>query len=216
MATWYLLNTIRFKGPSGPALLKAGTLIDDAVRSLTDIQNAGGCVAPSTYPTVKANAAICQTLLARGGAEGLEFTGEADRIMMSSFLVDQQGIDQNRVSSSGAAGATVAAGAAICPNLTITPKYSGKVVVEVDASFAALGAGVVTPLVKQATTTIIALAASSGTGGPLNYHMKLEITGLTLGTAVTFSFVTTGTDATVTLGAGATGKAANFRVAEVM
>jgi len=138
-------------------------------------------------------------------------------IMATAVAAESDAFDTNRVSTNGAAGATVAAGAAISAACTITPKTSGTVKVRAWVSAQGLGAGATfTPVLKQGTTTIAAPAQHNGaaTTFPYNAWVELEVTGLTVGTAVTFNWVSTAGDGTVTLGNGATGKASGLTVEE--
>lgn len=214
MATWYLLNTIKFKGPTGPMLLKAGKLIDDTQISLSLVAAAGGVYVPSSDAAAAAAALIANKRSKQGEADQAPAT-LLDLLVLAAVAGEGNASANSRTSTTKAAGATVAAAAAICPDIAFTPAFSGKVLVKGFASFEALGAGVVTPIVKQGATTLVALAPSSGTGGPLNYSFETEVDGLAVGTSVTFTFHTTAGDATVTLGAGATGIAARFTVQEL-
>lgn len=221
MATWYLLNTIRF-GTSGvgASILTAGRLIDDTKTSLAAIQNAGGMVAPSTYPSVASQAAIVNGLLKRGGNVGVD-QREADNLMMAAFGVDQLGMEQNRGTSDNAAGNTVAAAAAIAPAVTVTPKYSGKLRIRGTCSVQNFAAGTFRPIVTRTPTgggavTVYSHATYTGsaTSFPRDVVFEVEITGLPLGTAQTFAFVSTAGDAQVTLG-GTGGNSAHLVVEEV-
>lgn len=208
MATWYLLNTTKYKGPAGDTLLDGGKLIDDTKYNLPLIIAAGGSVVPSGDAAATKAAAIAAVRGRQGQSVEL-----IDTLMLAAVLSEVQQGQFNRLRSTNAAGNTVAAAAAISPNIAFTPTFSGKVLVRVWASFAA-NAGTVKPLVKQGATTVAALAISVATDGPVNYYAEVEVTGLALGTAVTFSFVTTAGDAVMTLGNGATGIAASMEVAE--
>ena len=207
MATWYLLNTIKFKGPAGDTLLDAGKLIDDTKYNLALIRSAGGQVVPSSNAAAAAAATIAQVRGRQGQDQQI-----IDALMCAAAAVG--GDPSNRKRSTGAAGATVAAAAAIVPAIAFVPVFSGKLLIRAWASFAALGAGVVTPVLSQGATAIAAPAVSSGTGGPLNYYAEAEVTGLTLNASVTFNWTTTAGDATVTLGHGATGIAASMEILE--
>lgn len=208
MAKWLLLNTIKFKnGQGGDVLLTSGKTIDDTIYSLAQIRAAGGSFVSANDAAASLYAPIAGTRKKQGQASEL-----IDAMMLAAAAMGATA--SNRVRTTGAAGATVAAAAAICTAVTFTPQFSGKLLVRAWASFAALGAGVVTPIVQQGSTTVLAFAQSSGTGGPINFHGEVELTGLTLGTPVTINFVTTAGDATVTLGHGATGIAAALEVTE--
>jgi hypothetical protein len=209
MSKSYLVNTVRSKGKNGPVLFHAGALIDSSQIDVTLVTGAGGILAPTTYPTVAAQAAIVQGL--RQSGEDRE-RPDLDVLMMAAWQADSVGLDQNRASSTAVAGATVAAAAAISGAVTITPAYSGKLAVRAWMS-GTFTPGVVTPLLKNGGTTVAAPAQSAAT--PIDVEVEVELTGLTLGTPVTINWVTTGGDATVTLGNGVTGAGAGIFVREV-
>jgi hypothetical protein len=214
MSKWILLNKTRYQGNSKTSTtLPAGKTIDDTVFNLAQIKASGGAVVPIS----DAAALLAQAFVQPFQREGQADPPSIDAIMMAFVLSELQQMASNLTVANGLAGATVAAGAAITPNIVFTPQYSGKILISGYASFKALGAGVVTPVVKNVTTTttLEAMAPSSGTGGPLNYAFEDKVTGLTVGTAYTFSFTTTTGDATATLGNGATGNAAAFLIQEV-
>lgn len=214
MALWYLVNGTRLKGPTGAVYLRAGELIDDTKGfSVATINAAGGILAPNTYPTVAAQAAFVQQRVRRGGLAETD----ADRIMMAAYSADFVATQQNRSIQTNAAGQTVAAGATIVPNVVFTPKVSGKVKIMAWVSIQALAAGTFTPVLKQGATTIVAPAKTTGAASqtPTHLYIEHEVDGLTIGQAVTFSFVTTAGDATVTLGNGATGISGRMEVQEM-
>lgn len=209
MATWYLLNTIRFKNPNGNgvSVLKAGELINDAQTPLANVLSAGGRVVPATNTSAVAASAIAW----KRSLQGSEHE-DLDAIMLASMTSGA-----NRVAESVVAGTTVAAAAAICPAISFTPVGSGKVRIKAWASLAALAAGTFTPLIQQGSTTLAAPGKLTGAAGqtPYNLAVDFELDGLTPLTAYTFNFVTTAGDATVTLGAGVAGVAAQFSVEEL-
>jgi len=213
MATWILLNTTKFNASSGPVLLPAGKTIDDTKYNLTLIKAAGGIVVPSTDSIAAAAALIAQKRIKQGLANESQ-DSLLDLTMIAAVAGEANAAHVSRSFTTKAAGQTVAAGAAISAAVTYTPTFSGKLNVWAWASFQALGAGIVTPVLKQGSTAICAPAPSAGTGGPLNYYVEFETAALPLGTAVTFNWTTTAGDATVTLGNGATGIAARLQVEE--
>lgn len=208
MATWYLLNTIKLRGPNGVSVLSAGELINDQFTLLSAILAAGGQVAPSGSASVAAAAVIAQKKKKQGAS-----AAELNAIMLAAVPAPEA----NRTNTTSVAGATVAAAAAIAPNNTFTPVSTGKARVRAWVNLAALAAGTFRALVKQGATTIGALAAVTGAASqaPFSGYVEFEVTGLALYTPVTFSFVSTAGDATVTLGAGATGPAAGLSVQEL-
>lgn len=208
MATWYLLNTIKLRGPNGVSVLSAGELINDQFTLLSAILAAGGQVAPSGSASVAAAAVIAQKKKKQGAS-----AAELNAIMLAAVPAPEA----NRTNTTSVAGATVAAAAAIAPNNTFTPVSTGKARVRAWVNLAALAAGTFRALVKQGATTIGALAAVTGAASqaPFSGYVEFEVTGLALYTPVTFSFVSTAGDATVALGAGATGPAAGLSVQEL-
>lgn len=60
MATFYVCNTTRFKGPHGSVLITAGSLINDAQTNTTQLTAAGAVLAASSDTSVAAAAAIAQ------------------------------------------------------------------------------------------------------------------------------------------------------------
>jgi hypothetical protein len=206
MATWYLLNTIRVKGPNGVSVLQAGELINDQFTQLSLIASAGGQVGPSSSAALAAASVIALKKRKQGAP-----VREIDAIMLAVNPGD------NYLFSTALAGATVAAAAAIVTALTFTPVATGKVRVRCYAALAPLGAGTFTPIVKQGATTIIAPGQLTGAASqsPNNVAGETVVTGLTLYAPVVFSFVSTAGDATVTLGHGAAGAAAGLFLEEL-
>jgi hypothetical protein len=216
MATWYLVNSTRFKGPTGPIVLAAGKLIDDTKYNLTQIQAAGGVVVPSSNAVAAAASLIAQKRQKQGEGNNPP-ASLLDLVMVAAVLGDVSSSATSRTSSQALAGATVAAGAAIVPAIAFTPTFSGKVLVRAWANIEALAAGTFTPVLKEGATVIAAPAQYTGAAGapPYQVYVEQEVDGLTIGTSVTFSFVTTAGDALVTLGNGATGIAARMTVQEL-
>jgi hypothetical protein len=87
MATWYLINSTRFKGPAGPTLITAGELVDDTKTPLAPLQASGALFAPSSSPAVAVAAAFVQQRVKRGGQDPMEATA----IMMAAYLQDTIG-----------------------------------------------------------------------------------------------------------------------------
>lgn len=210
MATWYLLNCIRFKGPAGATVLSAGDQFNDAVTPLAPMQAAGAVFAPTSNANVATAAALAQQRK-RGGAQ----PGELNSIMLAAAIIPS--VTAERKTSQGAAGATVAAGAAIAPAISFTPSFSGKLLIRAWASIQGLTSGTFTPILKVGTTTVAAPAQYTGesTTFPRDVFIEVEVDGNTVGSAETISFVTTAGDATVTLGHGSTGAGAGMSVTEV-
>lgn len=210
MATWYLLNTIRFKAPngSGVSVLKAGSLINDAQTPLANVIGAGGRIVPASNASAAAAALI---------AQGSALEGDARPGVLTDIMLAGMMTNGNRFTETVLAGATVAAAAAICPAIVFTPVASGRVRVKAWASLAPLAAGTFTPLLKQGTTVLAAPGQVTGAASqsPYTTIVDFEVDGLTPLTAYTFSFVSTAGDATVTLGHGSTGVAASFTVEEL-
>src|ERR1019366_5075949 len=169
MATWYLLNTIRVKGPNGVSVLQAGELINDQFTQLSLIRSAGGQVGPSGSASLAAASVIA--LKRKQGAP----VKEIDSIMQSASTAPQA----NHLDSTALAGATVAAAAAIVTALTFTSISTGKVRVRCYAALAPLGAGTFTPIVKQGATTIIAPGQQTGAASqsPNNVSGETLVTG---------------------------------------
>jgi hypothetical protein len=220
MATWYLLNTIKFNssqsGINTPTLLEGGKLIDDTKYNLTAIKAAGGVVVPSTDAAATAASLLCAT--ARHGGQGDQSPATLlDLLMIAAVAGQSNASSDSRVKSTRVAGSTVAAAAAIVPAITFTPAFSGKLKITAWASPEALASGTFTPVLKQATVAIAAPAQYTGSADavPGNVYVDVEVDGLTVGTAYTFNFVTTTGDATVTLGNGSTGIAASMTVQEL-
>jgi hypothetical protein len=210
MALWILLNTTRVRGTNGTSWIVASETINDAYTPTAPILSAGGILVPATNAAAAAAAVLGQALKKQGAQPA-----QIDALMIGSVagaLASMGSVE----SSSAVAGSTVAAGAAISPNVTFTPQSSGNATVRAWASFAALSAGTITPVVKQGATTIAAAAQYTGAAGanPDNVQITLDVTGLTPGTAYTFAFDTTAGDATATLGHGSTGAAAGLSVTE--
>jgi hypothetical protein len=212
MATWILINSVKYNpGGGGTSFLSAGEIIDDTKLNLTKIKAAGGVVSQSSDLIVSA----AQKIAAKLKKEGQE-DKELDRIMLAAYALSSHHNEVDTLTSSGACGATVAAAAAIVPAISFTPQSTGRLRIRFWANFAGFGAGVVTPLVKQAATTIAAPAQYTGQATvPYNVSGEVIVSGLAIGTAVSFSFVTTAGDATVTIGAGATGIGAGMTVEEM-
>ena len=215
MAKWILLNTTKFKGPTGPVLLDGGKTIDDTLFGLSQIQAAGGVVVPFT-DALAATAATLATKRAKQGLANSPQGALVDLLLIAAVAGEANASAASRKRSTRAAGATVAAAAAIVPAIAFTPTFSGKVLVRAWCSVEGLASGTFTPVLNQGSTTIAAPAQYTGlTGGnPDDVYVEVEVTGLTLGTPVTFNFVTTTGDATVTLGNGSTGIAASMEVIE--
>jgi hypothetical protein len=201
---------------SGPTLLQAGTEINDALYSTTQIAAAGGILVPSTDAAAAAAALIAQKRQKQGEGDASSAT-LLDLIMLAAVAGEANSSSASRKSSSAAAGATVAAGAAIVPAISFTPTFSGKVLVRAWMSAEALATGTFTPVLKEGSTTIVAPAQYTGSADavPANVYIEQEVDGLTVGTAVTFNLTTTAGDATVTLGNGSTGIAARMTVQEL-
>jgi hypothetical protein len=217
MALWILLNTVKFAssgvGAAIPTLLEAGKTIDDTKYNLTAIKAAGGVVVPSTDAGAAAAAVIAKYL--RAGGQGDQSPATLlDLTMVAAIAGEANASQATRLRSTATAGGTVAAAAAIVPAIAFAPTFSGKLHVRAWVSFAALASGIVTPVLKQGSTVKAAAAPSSGTGGPLNTYLEVEVTGLTVGTPVTFNFTTTAGDATATLGTGSTGISASMEIVE--
>jgi hypothetical protein len=213
MATWILCNCVKFnQNDVGPLFLSAGDTIDDTKQNLSQIQAAGGVVVASSDAIVAA-AQVIALKRRKGGAP----TEELDRLMLAASAQSLRNAAQSLKTSTSAAGATVAAAAAIVPNIVFTSKSSTKVKIKFWASAQGLGAGATfTPVVKQATTTIAAPAQYTGAATTFPYNVVGEVYAtVVVGTASTFSFVSTAGDGTVTLGNGATGIAASMTVEEV-
>ena len=208
MASWFLLNTIRLKGPNGVSVLQAGELINDQFTQLSLIRSAGGQVGPSGNTALAAASVIALKKRKQGAPPA-----ETNAIMLAAAPAPSA----NHLDSTALAGATVVAAAAIVTALTFTPVSTGKVRVRCYAALAPLGAGTFTPIVKQGATTIIAPGQQTGAASqsPNNVSGETVVTGLALYTPVVFSFVTTAGDATVTLGNGAAGAAAGLFLEEV-
>lgn len=231
MASWYLLNTIKFNssqaGVNTPVLLEAGKLIDDTKYSTTAIKAAGGVLAPST--DVAATAAALIATASRKGGQADQSPATLLDLTMVSAVAEQANANAltalskaaagNRAATTAAAGATVAAGAAICAAVAFTPTFSGKLLVRAYVSIQALAAATTfTPILVQAATTVVAPAQYLGAVAntiPGNFYLEYEVDGLTVGTPVTFHFTSTAGDATVTLGNGSTGIAARLMVQEL-
>jgi len=211
MASWYLLNTTRMKGPNGATVLSAGELINDALTPTAPILSAGGQLVPSTNAAAAAGAVIA-TKKKKQGAQPTEI----DAIMIAAVAASSSNEGGNVASSQAVAGGTVVAAAAITPNVAYTPKSSPNATVKSFFSFAPLASGTIRVLLKQGATVIAALGTYTGAAGapPFNGSISLEVTGLVPGTAATFSLVTTAGDATATLGTGSTGAAAGLSVTE--
>src|ERR1019366_861709 len=130
MATWYLLNTIRVKGPNGVSVLQAGELINDQFTPLATILSAGGQVGPSSSASLAAAVAVVVKKRKQGAP-----INEINAIMQAASTAPQA----NHLDSTALAGAPVAAAAAIVPALTFTPVSTGKVRVRCYAALAPLG-----------------------------------------------------------------------------
>jgi hypothetical protein len=79
MATFYMCNTVRFRGPHGPVLVKAGSLINDAQINTTQLQAAGGVIASTADTTIAAAAVIAQKRRKQGAS-----VHELDAIMLGA------------------------------------------------------------------------------------------------------------------------------------
>jgi hypothetical protein len=218
MATWFLLNSIKFHGVNGAFWRLAGETINDALEPTAPIAAAGGILVPTSNAAAAAAVGTAQNpgpVIKYRKYVGEEWS-RLDALMIAAVLGAVVNEEANTQFSNGAAGATVAAGAAISPNVVFTPKSSGNVRIFAWASFVALASGTCTPLLKQGATTLAAPAQLTGAAsqGPYDPSLELEVTGLVVGTPVTFSWVTTAGDATVTLGHGSTGSASGLAVTE--
>lgn len=214
MAKWRMINSLRVTlgSPAAPTFFTAGDLIDDSVQPTAPITNAGGIIAPDSDAIINTAALAAQKLKRAGQPWEL-----CDGLMAAAFASASYGKAQNRAVSTRAAGQTVAAAAAIVPNISFTPKSSGKILIRAWASVQGFAAGTFTPVVKNGSTVIAAPAQYTGaaTNFPCNVMVEIEVDGLTVGTAVTLSFVSTAGDATVTLGNSNVGIGAQMTVVEV-
>jgi hypothetical protein len=218
MAKWFLLNNIKFRGPNGASWLLAGETIDDTLQPTAPITAAGGVLVPTSNAAAAAAVGTAQNpgpVIKARKYIGEEYQ-QLNALMLAAVLGAVVNEGSNVASSQAVAGGTVAAAAAITPNVVFTPKSSGNATVLVWFSFAPLASGTIRPVVKQGATTIGAFGTYTGAAGanPYNGYLELELTGLVVGTPVTFSFVTTAGDATATLGTGSTGQAAGMSVTE--
>jgi hypothetical protein len=117
-----------------------------------------------------------------------------------------------------AASGTAVAAAGVIVSQVLTPKASGKVLVQFSAGWTAPGAGVVTPFLQHTSTAGTVVDFTWGAFATLAeaISVTIEIDGLTLGTAYTFEALTTAGDHAITLGiAAAAGSGAVIRVSEI-
>ncbi len=81
MATFYVLNTIKFKDTQGANLVFAGSLVDSTIDNTTGMQAAGAVLAASSDTSVAAAALIAQKRKKQGAAIHV-----LDSIMLASGL----------------------------------------------------------------------------------------------------------------------------------
>ncbi len=122
----------------------------------------------------------------------------------------------NRAFSSSVSGTVVAAAGAIVPGITITPVKTGKFRVSAWLSYAAPGSSgtaraALTATVGGVGSTKATLGPTIGGGG-----VDVELDGFTVGTPITFAWVTIAADSSVTLGEGSAGAGAGLMVQELL
>lgn len=124
-------------------------------------------------------------------------------------------LSKNRAFTTLVSGTVVPAGPIVAA--TVTPKFTGKFKVSWFSSWAAPGGGVVTPQITAAqglSTTVPAVASQTGTV-QADWGGSMEVDGFTLGVPVTFTLTTSGGDASITIGQGASAPGAGILVQEL-
>jgi hypothetical protein len=82
MATFYAMNTIKYKTASGPSIVFAGSLINDALVNTTLLKAAGLVLAASADTSVAAAALVAQKRKKQGAPIHV-----LDSIMLASGLL---------------------------------------------------------------------------------------------------------------------------------
>jgi hypothetical protein len=82
MATFYAMNTTKFKNASGPTIVFAGQLVNDALVNVTQLKAAGAVLAASGDSSVAAAALIAQKRKKQGAPIHV-----LDSIMLASGLL---------------------------------------------------------------------------------------------------------------------------------